>query len=168
MQPCRAGVLAIRCGSSQIGEVFERSHPAWLRWPTGMLWLCAWLGLIWIVHRPWGGLGGLVSERLRWLEWWVLFSAWIVGATLGEIAREKLACRGERSRGLRLLLYPAWLITPMLMAALRIADRDDPIGVVLVGWVSYTAGALSAYLGVGSYCRGERGEDQRSGAPDRG
>jgi hypothetical protein len=140
--------------------VLEGRHPAWLRWSVGILWLVMWGGLIWSAHRPWEGLGGLVGERLRWLERFVLAAGWIVGAivgaTLGEIVRETRTAGIRRpSREVRWLLYPAGLVAALSMAALRFGGQDDSIGIVLVGSLTYCAGALSVYFGVGSYCRGE-------------
>jgi len=109
----------------------------------------------------------LVGERLRWLERFVLAAGWIVGATLGEIVRESRTAGIRRpSREVRWLLYPAGSVAVLLMAALRFGGMDDSIGIVLVGWLTYCAGALSAYFGVGSYCRGEaqRRDESESGA----
>jgi hypothetical protein len=138
------------------------NHPLWLRRLVGALWVAGWVGVLWAVHRPWGELGGLVSERLRWFERFVLAAGLIVGSTLGEVVRSVTATRSGQARGARWLLYPAAVIGALVMVGLRFAERADPIGVVLNGLLAYTAGALSAYLGIGSACQYGRGEDQRS------
>ena len=158
----RVATLALPNGASEIACVSPENHPLWLRRLVGALWTAGWFGVLWAVHRPWGGLGGLVSERLRWFERFVLAAGLIVGSTLGDVVRSVTATRSGQARGARWLLYPAAVIGALGMAVLRLAGRDDPIGVVLNGLLSYTAGALSAYLGIGSACRGDRSSDRRS------
>jgi len=60
------------------------------------------------------------------------------------------------------------VIAALAMAALWLDERSDPIGVVLTGLLSYTAGALSAYLGIGSACRGSRSSDRQSSGRQSG
>jgi hypothetical protein len=160
--------LQVRSEPPHIARVLGSNHPWWLRWSVGVSWLGAWAVLLWTVHRPWGGLGGIVSERLRWLERFVLASGLVVGSTLGEIVRSTAVRGGTHGRGLRWLLYPAGIGAATLMVALRLAGRNDPIGIVLGGLLSYSAGALSACLAIGSYCRGECDSDQRSDEPEPG
>jgi hypothetical protein len=133
-----------------------------------VLWLTGWAAVLWSVHRPWLALGGLVGERLRWLERFVLASGLVVGSTAGGLVRDAAATKGRRAAGLRWLLYPPAVTSAAAMAALDLAGRDDPIGVLLVGWLSYTAGASSAHFGIASWCRGERAPDGGTDGPGPG
>lgn len=147
---------------SEIARVSSEEYPLWARRVFGAVWVAAWFGVLWAVHRPWGELGGLVSERLRWLERFVLAAGLIVGSSLGGLVRTVTAMRNGRAYGARWLLYPAGVIAALAMAVLWLGERRDPIGVVLTGLSSYTAGALSAHLGIGSACRGSRCSDRSS------
>jgi hypothetical protein len=124
-------------------------RPLWLRHCVTALWLAGWSALLWVVHSPWRGLGGLVSERLRWLERFVLAAGLIVGSGLGEIVCGAAESRFVRARRVRMLLYPAAVVGAGVMTVLRLTGRNDLIGVVLTGLVSFIGGAWMAFVGGG-------------------
>lgn len=110
---------------------------------VGWLWLAAWCTTLYLVASPWRALGGLESERLRWLEWFVLMTGLAMGYTLGRVARET-ALEGRVRTYVALLraaLYPPALATAAALVLLTIAgERDGPIGVVVTAFLSYWAG----------------------------
>ncbi len=137
----------------------------------GLTWLLAWSGLLYLSVRPWRDLGGLVSERSRWLVRLALYAGLAAGCTAGEIARgpagraRDIAGFGRR---LRWLLYPAALAATAGMLLLQATGRRDPIGILLTGLLSYTAGASTSYLGLSRFCRGTDREGYReSGSTER-
>jgi hypothetical protein len=119
----------------------------WLR-PVGYGWFVGWGLLLWAVHAPWEELGGLVGERLRWLERFVFAGGWIVGATAGELARG-----ARRGRG-RWLIYPVGIAAALTMTAFARAGWGDVTGVVFNGVLAYVSGGLTSWLGVWDWCRG--------------
>jgi hypothetical protein len=109
--------------------------------------MLAWVAVLYTVVSPWRDLGGLVSERLRWLEWIVLGWSGVVGWRVGSLGRSAARNGSGRThaRLLRwILLLPAAL-TAAGMAALRLTARDDAIGVLLTGFLSYWAGLDAAF-----------------------
>jgi hypothetical protein len=124
-------------------------RPQWTRGLAELAWLAGWALLLWLVARPWRDLGGLVAERLRWLHDVALWGGVVLGHTLGVLVRPldpPHAALGLRARA---LLYPAAILAASALIALRGTSRADAIGVVLTAWLSYTAGASTALLGVG-------------------
>jgi hypothetical protein len=110
-------------------------------------WIAAWCGLLYLASSPWSDLGGLVGERLRWLERFVLCAAAILGFAGAKIRREASRDAGPPAcaRGLRWLLYPAGIAAACGMLGLSVAGRDDPAGVVLTGWIAYCTGVWVGY-----------------------
>jgi len=109
---------------------------------VAVAWVSLWIVALVAVARPWRDLGGIVSERLRWLERFTLLAAlWIgLGAARGAVDR-------QRERGvpwpslLRRVLYPPALVAATTMLVLRLAEWRDPIGVALTALVAYFTGA---------------------------
>jgi hypothetical protein len=118
-----------------------RWRPA-LRRVAGWAWLTAWCGVLWAVAAPWRNLGGLESERLRWLEWWVLCAGIALGFTLGRGARDwaRSGVGRTHARALRVALYPPGLVAAAALAALSMVGERGPTGVVATAFLSYWAG----------------------------
>jgi len=110
-----------------------------LRRVAGWAWLTAWCGVLWAVAAPWRNLGGLESERLRWLEWWVLCSGIALGFTLGRGARDwaRSGVGRTHARALRVALYPPGIVAAI---ALVCVGERGPVGVVATAFLSYWAG----------------------------
>lgn len=113
-----------------------------VRRAAGAAWVAAWCGVLWAVASPWRNLGGLESERLRWLEWWALCSGIALGYTMGCGARD-WARSGEGrtyARAMRVALYPPGLVAAIALVALAWVGERGPIGVVATAFLSYWAG----------------------------
>jgi hypothetical protein len=114
----------------------------------GWLWLGVWFGILYALVAPWRDLGGLESERLRWLERFVVLVGLVVGFLLGHIGRQE-ALRDRRRthlRFLRLALVPPAAVTAVALVALRAAgETGGPIGVVATAFAAYWAGLDLAY-----------------------
>ncbi len=114
---------------------------------AGFAWLAAWAVVLWVVVSPWRELGGLVDERLRWLEWFVLLTTLPVGFTVGAFARE--AARPGTGRThvglLRFLLYPVGALTASALIVLAVVGHRDIIGVVVTAFLAYWAGLDLAF-----------------------
>ncbi len=118
-----------------------------MRKAAGYLWLAAWVVVLYVVAAPWRSLGGLVDERLRWLEWCVLVTALPISFTAGRFARDA-AVAGEKwthLRLLRILLYPAAVLTAVGLVVLTWIGQRGPIGVVATGFLAYWAGLDLAF-----------------------
>jgi hypothetical protein len=109
---------------------------------AGAVWLTTWVIVLRLVSKPWSDLGGLVSERLRWLEWFVLGMGLIIGYSIGGFGRD--ACHRESGRChaglLRYLLYPVGLSAALALVGLKVAGLHDGIGIVLTAVLAYWAG----------------------------
>jgi hypothetical protein len=118
-----------------------------LRRVAGATWLAAWCGVLWAVAAPWRKLGGLESERLRWLEWWALCAGIALGFTMGRGARDWVREGAGRTHvlALRVALYPPGLVAAAAMVALAIAGERGPVGVVASAFLSYWAGFDAAF-----------------------
>lgn len=121
-----------------------------LRRVAGVLWLSAWCGALWAVAAPWRNLGGLESERLRWLEWWALCSGIALGFTMGRGARDWALSGVGRTHALalRVALYPPGIVAAIALVALAMVDERGPIGVVATAFLSYWAGFDVAFAAV--------------------
>ncbi len=142
----------------------------WWRRLIGLTWLLAWSGLLYLSVRPWRDLGGLVSERSRWLVRLALYAGLALGFVAGEIVRGPAGRRRNAAkfgRRLRWLLYPAALAGTAGMLLLQATRRHDSIGILLTGLLSYAAGASTSYLGLNRFCRGPgRESDRQSGSTE--
>jgi hypothetical protein len=114
----------------------------WRRRLAGWIWFMAWMVLLWAIASPWRHLGGLVSERLRWLESVTLPFALIVGGLTGRLARDAARIgRGRCHAGLlRQLLLPPAALTAVTLLPMRLIGCHDQIGVVFTAFMSYWAG----------------------------
>ncbi|MCP3978745.1 MAG: hypothetical protein GY716_05365 [bacterium] len=113
-----------------------------LRVLAGWVWLCAWGVLLWVVVSPWRELGGLVSERLRWVEWLVLCVGFLGGFTLGGLGRDLCA---SGSGWTHALILRCWVIpvagcAAVAMVVLSWLGSTDEIGVALTALLAYWAG----------------------------
>ena len=114
---------------------------------AGFLWLAAWCGVLWCVASPWRRLGGLESERLRWLEWWSLSAGVALGLAMGRVARDRAETVAGRThaQALRLALYPPAIVAAAALVALSTAGERGPVGVVATAFLAYWAGLDVAF-----------------------
>jgi hypothetical protein len=114
---------------------------------AGAAWLCAWCGVLWAVAAPWRNLGGLESERLRWLEWWALCAGIALGYTMGCGARDwaKSGVGRTHALALRVALYPPGIVAAIALVALASVGERGPVGVVATAFLSYWAGFDAAF-----------------------
>jgi hypothetical protein len=138
----------------------DEESEAWsrklLRRGAGWIWILVWGVVLWNVAAPWRDLGGLVDERLRWLERFVLGAGSVVGWQVGAWGRRAARPGAGRSHAglLRWLLWPLAGLGAAGMAALHFAGNPDPIGVVLTALLSYWAG-LDLAFGAWPLVRGQ-------------
>jgi hypothetical protein len=123
---------------------------SWPRRLAGWLWLAVWSALLYLIHSPWRELGGLVSERLRWSESFVLPLGLAVGCFAGRLGRRAARPTTGHCHAslLRVLMLPPAALAAAGLLALRLADWTDPIGVVFAAFAAYWAGldlAFGAY-----------------------
>ncbi|MHC4991398.1 MAG: hypothetical protein ACYTGC_10490 [Planctomycetota bacterium] len=113
-----------------------------LRRLTGWLWIAIWAGVLYLVAEPWTHLGGLVPERLRWLEWFVLAIGLLLGMTIGGFGRDAARPGSGRShaRLLRVLWLPQACLAALALVVLAWWGESDPIGIVLTAFLAYWAG----------------------------
>ncbi len=95
---------------------------------AGWAWLIAWCVSLHTIHSPWRELGGLVSERMRWSERFLLPMGFVVGCYAGSIARRYA------------VLLPVAALAAVVLVALRLLGPPDPIGVVFNAFAAYWAG----------------------------
>jgi len=120
---------------------------AFRRRATGWAWAIAWVFVLKSVVDPWRELGGVVDERLRWLERAALVAGIPIGFTAGRIARDRAATKGTSfARVAHDLGMPAALSTAAALVALKLAGADDGVGIVVTAWLSLQAG-LDVALG---------------------
>ena len=145
---------------------FVRKRP-FLRRLAGAVWLVAWCGALWAVAAPWRNLGGLESERLRWMEWWALSAGIGLGFTMGRGVRDWVRSGVGRThaRALRLALYPPGIVAAIALVALSIAGERGPVGVVATAFLSYWAG-FDAAIGAVPLMEGEAYAFARPFDPD--
>jgi len=128
--------------------VTRRIPRVWYRRPIGWLWFAAWAVILNVAHRPWHELGGLLSERMRWLERFVIGAAFMIGCYVGSYARD--AAQSSTGRTHFSLLRYIWTPPAALAAAAMLVFElrgDWPrILLVLAGFLAYWAG-LDASLG---------------------
>jgi hypothetical protein len=110
----------------------------------------AWAVVLHAVSSPGQTLGGLVSERLRWLERFVLGCGVVVGYRLGSLGRHAVRTGKVRNHigVLRWILWPAAAAAAAGMILFRAYGADEGIRVLFVGFTSYWAGLD---LGFGAY-----------------
>ena len=113
-----------------------------LRRVAGAAWLAVWCGVLWAFAAPWRNLGGLESERLRWLEWWALCAGIALGLTMGAGARDwaKAGVGRTHALALRVALYPPGIVAAIALVALASVGERGPVGVVATAFLSYWGG----------------------------
>jgi len=113
---------------------------------AGAAWLATWCAVLWAVAAPWRDLGGLESERLRWLEWWAVCGGIALGFTIGRAARDWVMAGSGRTLAIafRIALYPPALVAALALIALSVAGERGPVGVVVTAFLAYWAGFDSA------------------------
>jgi hypothetical protein len=111
---------------------------------AGWLRLAAWCTLLYMIHSPWRELGGIVSERMRWSERFVLPMSVVIGCYAGSV------CRSHA-------LLPPAALAAVVMLALKIMRLNDVIGVVFTAFAAYWAGVDIAG-GAYPMMMGDRGE----------
>jgi hypothetical protein len=129
------------------GEQAGKRGRALLLRGAGWLWILAWGAVLWSVALPWQYLGGLVDERLRWLERFVLGAGLVVGWQAGVLGR-RAARPGSgffHLRLLRRLLWPQASLTAVGLLFLYVTRNSDPIGIVTTAFLSYWAGLDLAF-----------------------
>ena len=112
---------------------------SWHRWPVRLaafVSITVIASLLCLSAAPWRELGGLVDERLRWLQRFVLATGLVAGFGAVGIYRARSGPENPAS-GLRRLLYPAALFTAATLIALVVSERTDPIGVAVNGFLAY-------------------------------
>jgi hypothetical protein len=121
-------------------------RPDWkvslMRRLAGGLWCSAWILALVVFVGPWTELGGIVSERMRWLLRLVLGVALIAGLGVGDWARQAAHPGSGRCHAtlLRLALYPPALATALALCGLALRGAGFAIGVVATGFLAYWAG----------------------------
>jgi len=137
----------------------------WQRKLAGHVRLAAWVAAIYCVAAPWRWLGGIVDERVRWLEWAVIALGLPIAVALGKTVREAAERDPERNhpRGLRLLFYPPASVTAAGLVFLAFTGRSDFVGVLttafLVWWAGVDVGFRVVALMEGRPSRPERAAD---------
>lgn len=118
-----------------------------LRRVAGAAWLTVWCGVLWAFAAPWRNLGGLESERLRWLEWWALCTGIALGLTMGAGARDWARSGVGRTHALalRVALYPPGIVAAIALVALASVGERGPVGVVATAFLSYWGGFDAAF-----------------------
>jgi len=113
----------------------------------GCVWFAAWSGVLWGVVYPWTRLGGVVSDRLRWFEWFALAVGLLAGHAAGSYGREVARPGLDRNHLwlLRVTILPTAGIAAAAMLVLRIEGNPDPIGVVLTALLAVWAGVDLGY-----------------------
>ena len=113
----------------------------------GTLWLAAWCAVLYAVAAPWRHLGGLESERMRWLEWWALCGGLAFGVIVGREVRD-WACSGAGRTyvaALRWVFYPPAFLTAGALALMAAREERGAVGVVATAFLSYWAGLDVAF-----------------------
>jgi hypothetical protein len=109
--------------------------------------LFGWIVVLWAVGEPGRHLGGLVDERLRWLEWVAPMTSLAVGFTIGAFGRDAAGPGSGRTHAafLRFLLYPVGAITAAALVGLELAGHRDPVALVVSTFLAYWAGLDLAF-----------------------
>lgn len=113
----------------------------WRRTLRGMAWCASWTVVLWGIDRPWRHLGGIVHERLRWLETVVLFMGLLAGHTVGSLLRPRASrLRWSHLRALRPTLYPVLGAAVVGTTTLDAAGEPELQLIVFTGLLAYWAG----------------------------
>lgn len=133
----------------------RRAWPTWVRRSIGWIWLALWAAVIDLLHRPWHELGGLLSERMRWLERFVLGAAFLVGCFVGSFVRDAAQTARWRPHldSLRFVWIPPASLVAVTLGVLHGLDLWPWTLLVLVSFAAYWAG-LDASVGAWPMARG--------------
>ncbi len=113
----------------------------WSGLSVATLWVALWLAALVVVTRPWRELGGLVSERTRWLGRFVALTGLCLGFTAARWAvSDEPPTRGPWPRKLRRLLYPPGAAAAIAMTILRLRGDAEAVGIALTSLVAVVAG----------------------------
>jgi hypothetical protein len=114
---------------------------------AGTLWLATWCAILYAFAAPWRKLGGLESEHLRYMEWWVLSAGVAVGFTTGRFARDWVLAGPLRThaQSLRVAFYPPAAIAAVALMGLAASGQRGPVGVVATAFLAYWAGLDVAF-----------------------
>ncbi len=109
---------------------------------AGWIWCAVWAAVLYAMAEPWRHMGGLVDERLRWLEGLVLPTGLVIGLVVGGFARDAVRPGRRRCHAglLRYLLLPPATLTAAGLLVLVGLELSDPIGVVTSAFLAYWAG----------------------------
>ncbi len=105
-----------------------------------LLRTAAWAGLLYAVAQPWSSLGGLVDERFRWWEWFVVWILPAVGFALAGLVRDLVP-----QASIRRLLYPALGPAGLAITLLAWLGQRELVGIVVTAWLAYSAGVDVAW-----------------------
>ncbi len=113
---------------------------------AGWAWLGGWILVLYLVAAPWRELGGIVDERVRWLEAVALPMSVLIGFTVGRWGRERaLEGGGTHLALLRRVRYPAAGLTAAGLIALAAIGERGPAGVLFTALLAYWAGLDLAF-----------------------
>jgi len=117
----------------------------WREWVCrfiGLLRTLAWAAALYFVASPWRELGGLITERVRWLGWFVLYAGIVLGFALGDYIGEALPPESTRDtlRLMRRTLYLPAVLTATWLVVLQLLHQREVAGVVFTAFLSYWAG----------------------------
>jgi hypothetical protein len=109
---------------------------------AGWLWILSWAAILWLIVSPWRELGGVVSERWRWLEWLVLGWCPVLGCHVASIGRRRARFGSglSHARMLRMVLVPPAALTAAALLVLRCLENEEAVGVLVTGFLAYWAG----------------------------
>jgi|GEM_PF-2775123 len=115
---------------------------AWVCRLAGLLRTLGWAAALYLVASPWRELGGLITERVRWFGWFVLYSGVVLGFALGDYIREALPPEMPRDylRLMRRMLFLPAALTAIWLIVLQPLGQRDVAGVVFTAFLSYWAG----------------------------
>jgi hypothetical protein len=112
-----------------------------LAWGAACAWAALWWAVLFAVALPWRHLGGLVDERLRWLERVVLLSSLWLGFCAARWGAPAQADGAANTRlGLRLLFYPPAILSAVGIVTLRLMGAVDAVGIPLTALAAWGAG----------------------------
>jgi len=128
-----------------------------------VLRIVLWAAILQAADRPWRELGGLLSERMRWLERIVLGGALVAGWVAG-LPPPDDAPRQPRSMLLRRIPWLApGAVVALALVVLEICGLWKWVLLLFAGWLAYWAG-LDLAGGAWPLLRPgrEEGEDTRA------
>jgi hypothetical protein len=109
---------------------------------AGWLRVAAWAAVLIAADRPWRELGGILGERMRWLERFVLGAALVAGSVAGAFLRDAAGdpARAGPGRLLRGLWVAPSAAAACVLVCLELRGAWPWILLVVAAWVGYGAG----------------------------